>query len=146
MTAEAVIGIKPVETAAAFRRRTVIAHGSRPEAAMRVGGTVIEPVALEMRFRRRNALFLAAGRVEQVKATFRRHYKPAGGTARDAADLLANLETVICSARRIIAMDQSGTYIDPPEPGVIHVPYRTLAQPRTARNNTIDGYRHGKFP
>ena len=48
MTADAVIGIKPVETAAAFRRRTVIAHGSRPEAAMRVGGTVIEPVALEM--------------------------------------------------------------------------------------------------
>ena len=60
--------------------------------------------------------------------------------------LLTNLETVICSARRIIAMDQSRTYIDPPEPGVIHVPYRALPQPRTARKNTIDGYRHGKSP
>ena len=146
MTADAVIGIKPVEGTAAFRRCTVIAHGSRPEAAMRVGGTVIESVALEIRFRRRDALFLPAGRIEQVNAAFRRHHKPAGGAARDAADLLANLETVICSARRIIAMDQSGTYIDPPEPGVIHVPYRALAQPRTARNNTIDGYRHGKSP
>ena len=146
MTADAVIGIKPVEAAAAFWRRTIIAHSSRPEAAMRVGGAVIETIPLEMRFRRRDALFLAAGRVEQVKTAFRRHHKPSGGAARDAADLLANLETVISSARRIIAMDQSRTYIDPPEPGVIHVPYRALAQPRTARNNTIDGYRHGKSP